>query len=120
VSREQTTDMVSSIDRVCDRVERQIKKVAARMKTRKAAVRTIPAGSLVEEDDLPGVEIEDEFAPVVVRTSRFVKEPLTVEEAINSLRDRDWDFLMFQNSRSGKVAVVYHRDDGNFGLVEPE
>ncbi|MCA9728054.1 MAG: ribosome-associated translation inhibitor RaiA [Candidatus Eisenbacteria bacterium] len=120
VSREQTTDMASSIDRVCDRVERQIKKVAARMKTRKSATKTIPAGSLVAEDDLHDLEVEEEFAPVVVRTNRYVKELLTVEDAINHLRDRDWDFLMFQNSRSGKVAVVYHRDDGNFGLVEPE
>ncbi|MEZ4655240.1 MAG: sigma 54 modulation/S30EA ribosomal C-terminal domain-containing protein [Candidatus Eisenbacteria bacterium] len=55
-----------------------------------------------------------------MRTNRYVKELLTVEDAINHLRDRDWGFLMFQNSRSGKVAVVYHRDDGNFGLVEPE
>lgn len=120
VSREQTTDMVSSIDRVCDRVERQIKKVATRMKTRKSSARTIPAGSVVGEEDLPEIEVEEEFAPVVVRTNRFVREPLTVEEAIHQLRDRDWDFLMFHNSRSGKNALVFHRDDGNFGLVEPE
>jgi putative sigma-54 modulation protein len=75
---------------------------------------------VVEEEALPEIEVEEEFAPVVVRTNRFMRDPLTVEEAIHQLRDRDWDFLMFHNSRSGKMAVVFHREDGNFGLVEPE
>lgn len=120
VSREQTTDMISSIDRVCDRVERQLKKLSSRIKDRKPSERTVPAGSVISEADLPGVEVEEEFSPVVVRTPRFLKDPQSVEEAIHALRDRDWDFLMFPNSRSGKIAVVYHRDDGNFGLVEAE
>jgi putative sigma-54 modulation protein len=30
------------------------------------------------------------------------------------------DFFMFINSESNHVNTVYHRRDGNYGLIEPE
>jgi putative sigma-54 modulation protein len=111
VSREETDDMQSAIDRVVDRVERQVKD----HKSRRATGPAIPAeGGAVEEE----AEVEEMFSPVVIRQEGFHSEPLTVEEAIEELHRRQEDFLLFQNSRSGRVALVHVRPDGNFGLVE--
>ncbi len=119
VSREETTEMVTSIDRVVDRMERQIKKLNARIKDRKA-LRPVPAMSVIEEMELPDVEVEEEFSPVVVRSQQVSREPMTVEDAILFMRERDWDLLLFSNVKTGRPCMVHMRPDGNFGLVEME
>jgi len=119
VSREETPEMVSSIDRVVDRMERQLKKLHTRMKDRKTP-RVVPSFAVVEEAELPEVEPEEEYSPVVVRGFQYSTNPLTVEEAIRLLREKDWELLLFPNSRTGRPALVHLRADGNFGLVEPE
>jgi putative sigma-54 modulation protein len=119
ISREETAEMLTSIDRVVDRMERQLKKHNARQKDRKS-LRPVPALSVVTESELPEVEPEEEFSPVVVRGAQFSSSPLTVEDAIRMMREKDWDILLFPNSRSGRTALVHLRQDGNFGLVETE
>jgi len=118
-SREETHDMFSSIDRVVDRLEKQIKKFNTRLKDRKNR-RTVAAGVPVEEEELAEVEPEEEWSPVVVRGHQFHPQPATVEEAIRILREADHDFLLFRNSKTGKVSLVHLRPDGNFGFVEGE
>jgi putative sigma-54 modulation protein len=117
ISREETHDMLISIDRVVDRLERQIKKHNARLKDRKAK-KPVPPGAPVEEAAPSEVEAEEVWSPVVVRSHQWHTEAVTVEAAIQVLRDSDHDYLMFRNARTGKVALVHHRPDGNFGFVE--
>lgn len=119
VSREESSDMMSSIERVSDRMEKQVKKFSARLKDRKLR-RPVPANAVVEESELSEIEPEEEFSPVVVRTMQFSVSPLSVEDAIRQMREKDWEFLLFPNARTGRSAVVYLRADGNFGLVDPQ
>lgn len=119
ISREETHDMLISIDRVVDRLERQIKKHNARLKDRKAK-KPIPPGAPVEESAPPETETEAEevWSPVVVRGQQWHPEAISLETAIGLLRESDHDFLMFRNARTGRVALVHHRPDGNFGFIE--
>ena len=119
VSREENPDLLTSIDKVVDRMERQIKKHTDRLRRRKAN-RMVPLGPVVEETELPEIEPEEEYSPVVVRTEHVAPGRLSVEEAIEFMKEKDWDFLLFSNSRSGRPALLHHREDGNFGLVEHE
>ena len=116
-SRENSKDMGTSIDSVCGRVERQLKKHVARQKKRNSA-RVVPMGSILEERELEDVKPEDEFAPVVVRSEQVAPSPMSVEQAIEFLGKQEWDLMMFENTRSGRTAVLFHRPDGNYGLVE--
>ena len=111
--------MASSIDAVVDRMERQLKKLNARLKDRKS-LRPVPAFSVIEEADLSDVEVEEEFSPVVVRGQQFAAKPMSVEDAIRMMREKDWDLCLFSNAKSGLPAVVHLRPDGNFGLLEVE
>jgi putative sigma-54 modulation protein len=119
VSREETSEIVSAIDAVVDRMERQLKKLNARQKDRKS-LRPVPVLSVVEEAELPEVEPEEEFSPVVVRGRQVATQPLLVEDAIRMMREKDWDFLLFPNVKTGRPCLVHLRADGNFGLVEME
>jgi putative sigma-54 modulation protein len=46
-------------------------------------------------------------------------KPMSSEEAVNHMEFLDKNFFVFTNDRSGDVNVVYRRDDGNYGLIEP-
>ncbi|MBD3162511.1 MAG: ribosome-associated translation inhibitor RaiA [Candidatus Eisenbacteria bacterium] len=119
ISREETPDMISSIDRVTDRIERQIKKYNARLKDRKVR-RPIMEGPPITETEIPEGEPEEEWGPVVVRGNEWHRDPISVEEAIRALRESNAEFLMFRNDRNRKVGLVYTRPDGNFGFIEEE
>jgi hypothetical protein len=43
---------------------------------------------------------------------------LSVEEAIISMTDLNKDFLLFNNTESGKLNFVYKRSDGHFGVID--
>jgi len=119
-SREQSDDMMTSIDRVVERVERQAKRMIARRKQRKPrrAPQPLPAAPAVEAEEEEGPEIEDAFAPVLVREEAFHAEPISVEEAIELLQTRDQDLLLFTNRQGGAVTLVYLRPDGNYAMIE--
>jgi len=120
VSREESDDMQTSIDHAVDRVERQVKRLNARRKDRKARrpVEPSPAGEPAAVEEEAEAEAEEFFAPVVIRQESFHAAPISVDQAIEMLHQRNEDFLLFQNARSGRVALVHRMPDGNFGLVE--
>ena len=72
--------------------------------------------------DVPtgAVEVEEAGEPRVVKTKRFDVKPMSVEEAIMQMELLDHDFFVFRDDASGNVNVVYRRNDGNYGLIEPE
>lgn len=132
VGRDESDDMVASIDRVVDRIERQLKRLRARKRNRKLRRQPryepieeappLTAGHEFTDDDDAEFNLEDheDFSPVVVRGDQYHAEPISVEEAIHLLREKDQDHLLFVNSQSRKVAMVHLRPDGNYGFVESQ
>ena len=54
----------------------------------------------------------------IVRTSRLAVKPMSIEEAALFLGDSDREFLVFRDSSTEKVSVLYKLRDGNLGLIE--
>jgi putative sigma-54 modulation protein len=54
----------------------------------------------------------------VVRTEKFHAQPLSVADAIVQLNLLHEPFLVFRHDTDGRIAVVYRRDDGAYGLIE--
>ena len=44
---------------------------------------------------------------------------MDVDEAILQMELLDHTFFVFMNADTGRVAVVYKREDGQYGLLEP-
>ena len=65
--------------------------------------------------DEPG---EDEFH--IIRRKSFPIDAMTPDEATLQMELLGHSFLIFLSSETGKVCVVYKRDDGDYGLIEPE
>jgi len=46
-------------------------------------------------------------------------KPMTAEEAALDLSARADHFVVFRDADTNRLGVLYKRQDGNFGLIEP-
>ncbi len=113
---EASDGMYKSIDLVSDKIERQIRRHKQRLEERRRE-RTKTAMAIVPEEAAKEITSAEE-APQIVRQQYEVK-PLAPEDAAYQLDLSGKDFLVFLDRATEKVAVIYHRRDGNYGLIEP-
>jgi len=55
----------------------------------------------------------------LIRRKTFALEPLEPLQAVAEMLDLDHAFYLFEDAQTGTDAVVYRRDDGRIGLIEP-
>jgi putative sigma-54 modulation protein len=111
-AREAAPDMRVSIDRLVDKLERQVTRY--RQKRRHEHERHD-----VPEELTNPTSIRPEEDAVIVKTKQFALDPMTPEEAIVQLELIGHDFFVFRDLGSGEVNVLYRRLDGDYGLIEP-
>ncbi len=113
-----TADMYSSIDMASNRIEKQINRYRGRLQTRRVA----PPDKL-REARMTVFEHESiarsEVKPVIVRVDKIPVKPMALEEAVMEMDLLNQDFLVFKNAETDDLNVIYHRRDGNIGLIEP-
>lgn len=56
----------------------------------------------------------------VVKVKRFAVKPMSVPEAVDQMELLGHDFFLFFNADSEELNLLYRRQDGNYGLIEPE
>ena len=97
------------IDLVVPKLERQIFKHRSKLedKLKKSAFDNF-------EQDVPA---DNDF--VLVKTKRFEISPCTVEEAIEEFELSGYGFYVFYDIEANKTKVLYLREDGNVGLIDP-
>lgn len=55
----------------------------------------------------------------IVKTKQFSLGPMSPEEAAEQMSLVGHDFFVFVNDETSDTCVLYKRDDGQFGLIEP-
>jgi putative sigma-54 modulation protein len=116
-ARDVSEDLYASIDKVMDKVTRQMRKY--KTKIQRHRVRTEPALHFDEhllEHDLH----EDEGTHRVVHTQKIHIKPMSVDEAVLQMElSENHHFMVFLNADTNKVNVIYRRKSGDFGLIIP-
>jgi ribosomal subunit interface protein len=106
-----------------DKIEKQLRRYKSRLRERKGDGASAPA----DEPDAsytvfaPPARDEEpapEHPPVVAET-RVDIPAASVSDAVMMLDLRNTTALMFRNSATGSYNMVYRRDDGTIGWVEP-
>jgi putative sigma-54 modulation protein len=110
----ETEDMYSAIDQVMDKIEKQVKKHREKTRDRRTEGRK-SEGSPGEGEEVAETGLED----LRIEVEKIVAKPMDPEEAAMQLNLSQQDFLVFRNSRSREINVIYKRKDGNLGLIEP-
>jgi len=115
-AEERRGDMYEAIDAIVEKLEHQARKHRKRLidRARGHSVRDVPAE--MEESDQFDVDVT---SPVVTRVKRFQMKPMTPAEAAVEMDLLGHTFFVFRNGVGGEVNVVYRRDDGAYGLIEP-
>jgi putative sigma-54 modulation protein len=57
--------------------------------------------------------------PRIVKVKRFAIEPMFEEDAVAAMAELGHEFFVFVNAETERVAILYQRRDGDFGLIEP-
>jgi putative sigma-54 modulation protein len=113
---EETGDMYSAIDQVMDKIEKQVKRHRSKIKNRRGD--TVRGEEILEGE--PGAQGPRPLSEEpIITVEKLVAKPMDTEEAAMQLSLTKQDFLVFRNSRSSEINVMYRRKDGNFGLIEP-
>lgn len=102
------------------KIERQLKRYMSRLRERRGgeaqvdddAAYTVFAPPAEPDEPLPE-------APAIIAETRVDIPEASVSDAVMMLDLRNTNALMFRNSRSGAFNMVYRRDDGTIGWVEP-
>ena len=133
-AKEVTEDMYSSIDLAAARIERQVRKWKEKIRDHKP--HGGPVGS-VREMVIPAEEIEPQRsqapsnapAPApeakpdavgyrVIKDTTVTTRSMKVEDAVMQLNLLGDELIVFTDSSSGGISVLYRRKDGNYGLIE--
>lgn len=71
-----------------------------------------------EDGRLALMEATAAGAAILGEPSRL-SQPIALEAAIEEMNAVGHRYLFFENVRSGRANVIYRRDDGHYGLIEP-
>ena len=115
-SQGRDNDLHAAIDQMVDKMERQIRerreKVRRKRATPSSSKNSLQRGGKVGDG-------EEGNIPSFVQRKRTLAKPMSLEEAFSQLYLSKKDFLVFINSDSGQMNVVYRSKNGGSGWVEP-
>ncbi len=116
-AKQEHEDLRSAIDLVLDKIERQLKKFREKLKGKNKKRGTIQpqsaAASGIAEEEL-SQESEE-----VILVDKIPPKPMSIEEAADQLQVTGMEFLAFRNAETNQINVIYWRNDGLLGLLEP-
>ena len=117
-------DANRSFDQAGERLDKRLRRYKRRLKDYKSG-RAEPgidgdgAGAsyilAAPSDD----EIEEDYAPAIIAETRLDVPTFSVSSAVEALDRTDSPVVIFRNTTHGRVNVVFRRQDGNFGWLDP-
>lgn len=115
-------DIYAALDVALDKMYRQIERYKGKRKRRAAGRFYETEQTLQGVEAVPGTESEEEEEEektAIVRRKSVTLVPMSEEEAIDQMELLGHNFFVFLNAETAKVGVLYRREDGNYGVLEP-
>ncbi len=117
---ERTKDMYNSIDRVVEKLERQLKKQREKVtnhRVRPTDDEAAPEATQSSHKPAPKKEA-DPYGPRVEHVHSYVAQQMSLDEAIKEMEQMGYQFYCFLNQDNGRINVV-HKTSRGYGLVDP-
>ncbi len=115
-AKDTNADMYQALTRAIAKIEKQALKLKKKIIDGKqwakptSAVAPQPDGDVLEASPRP---------PRIIAARRYRVKPMTAEEAALSLAEDSNQFVVFRDSDTSRLSVLYKRKDGNYGLIQP-
>ena len=110
-AEDESQDFYSAVDLVVNKLERQIRKNKSKLKKREK--------SGIKEFNIDDITDNGEDEAVIKRKKIDIK-PMNLDEAILQMELLGHNFYMYKDSDIGRIALVYKRNDGGYGVIEEE
>lgn len=107
----------AGIDDVLDKIERRAVNHRETSRVRKSPD-TVRGGGRGAAEDAERPEADDRRGRIV-KVKRFNIEPMFEEDAVARMEELGHSFFVFVNAENERVAILYRRSGGDYGLIEP-
>ncbi|MCA2011708.1 ribosome hibernation-promoting factor, HPF/YfiA family [Pararhodobacter sp. CCB-MM2] len=121
----QANDVYAAFDACCERMDKQLRRYKRRLKDhhrdRSGPVEFAGASSyiLAAEEGAEGDE-PDSLQPMIIAEMEARIPSISAGEAVMQMELAHAPVLVFRNERHGGLNVVYRREDGNIGWIDPQ
>lgn len=116
-------EIYASFEGAVDRMEKQLRRYKRRLKDhhrdRQSPIEAFGAASYILAGGEHDAEEPESLQPVIVAEMETPVPSLSVGEAVMQMELAGAPLLVFRNEAHGGVNVVYQRDDGNIGWIDP-
>ena len=116
----------TAFDAAAERIDKQLRRYMRRLKDRHGPGNAVQNGAILPDSDNAGYTVfaaapeeEVEDSPLIIAETRVDIPDATVGDAVMMLDLRNTTALLFKNSGTGAHNMVYRREDGSIGWVEP-
>lgn len=105
-------DLYASIDKVSDKMERQIRKNKTKLKKQRDVNNYVDFNIDFETDKEESEEVN------IVKRKVIEMKPMSEEEAVLQMELLGHEFFVFNNIDAENISILYKRKDGNYGIIE--
>jgi len=112
-AQEKSKDIRTAIDKVVNVLSKRIERYKGKLYDKGKGISFARQGATIEAEEI-------EAPKRVVKSKRFLVKPMPVDEAMSQMELLGHDFFLFIDADTERLNLLYRRDDGNYGLIEPE
>jgi len=113
----------TSVDMAFERLDKRLRRYKSRLRkhhnNQPRNIPEIPASDYLVEQANGEESKPDEHVPVVIAEKQARIRELPVSDAVMELDLANRPFLLFKNAGHGRINIVYRREDGNIGWMDP-
>jgi putative sigma-54 modulation protein len=115
--------LLDAFNLALDRAEKQLRRSREKLvhgRRRAVRVERVNGGQRWPVEVLERASVGGGGVPRVVETTHLPIKPMTIEEAAIQLETAEHGFVVFRDSQSDRLSVLFKRKDQNYGLIAPE
>lgn len=119
--RAEADEAYAAFDGALERISKQLRRYKRRLTDhhKKRPDEVLPALQYVIQPEHEDEEVDVDAQPAIIAEMPAHIATLSVSEAVMQMDLADLPVAMFRNSATGRFNVVYHRNDGNIGWIDP-
>ena len=118
-ARESAGQMLDAVNLAVDKLETQAERNRKKHKDERRRAQRETHGHHWPVEVIDRSSLDGGGARVIESIELPIK-PMSIEEAAIALDGSENDFVVFRDSESDRVSVLYRRRDANYGLIAPE
>ncbi len=114
-AKEEAKEMGLAIDNAIEKIERQLKKRKERTRGHKTNAARLEGA---EPREVYPDDVDEAQEVRIVEMRKVVLKPMSLEDAIMEIDISRNRFVVYRDSSTENVSIIYVRDDGKYALIE--